>query len=202
MDSRLSGGAAGIYFPGDRIMSELIKAACDICGQQYRWRAERLDQEAVCKVCGTEFLVKEYVPSQASEEGEHDSPWPWIKGGFTAMLMLTILVVLGRLPFIKPNVSSKQWWGSALSAGPRAKEGTSGGTNLAPHPISKQFRELRGKDVFQAEAFQAEHDKQMEESGISLTPSEANDVYREATENHRALIERLRQQPPRNVAPH
>jgi len=84
-------------------MPEAIKSACDICGQIYRLSEERLGRSTSCKVCGTKFTVEEFVPPREEEEEEHDSPWPWIKGGFTLMLMLAILIALGRLPFVKPE---------------------------------------------------------------------------------------------------
>jgi len=61
-------------------MPEAIKSACDICGQIYHLSEERLGRSTSCKVCGTKFTVEEFVPPK---EEEHDSPWPWIKGGFT-----------------------------------------------------------------------------------------------------------------------
>ncbi len=82
-------------------MAELIDVACDICGQKYQWGPERVGSSTQCRECGTKFSVVEYTPPP-EEDTNANSPWRWIKGACVALLVVTAVVGLGSLPFVRP----------------------------------------------------------------------------------------------------
>lgn len=84
-------------------MAELIEAACDICGQLYRWSEERLNETAVCRECGTKFEVQRYTPPPDEVEGDLDNPLPWIKGACVAAIIIAALGGLGSLLTYRPG---------------------------------------------------------------------------------------------------
>ncbi len=111
-------------------MSDLIDAACDICGRQYRWPDERLGESATCRYCGTKFEVTVYVPP---DEDTNAKDLQWFKGVGIAILVLIVVAGLSSLLVLRPSATG--WSVAGGSWGSRPNNSYS---STSPSPVHQQ----------------------------------------------------------------
>lgn len=130
-------------------MSDLIDAACDICGRQYRWPDERLGETATCRYCGTKFEVKVFV---APEEDSHAKDLQWFKGVGVAILVLAVVVGLSSLLVLRPagsgsNVAGDSWRSRQNNSFPSAPSSPVGHQHFNPADDIRSRLDQRGRGI-------------------------------------------------------